>query len=73
LALSSLADESAEMGKAALLGFLHLSVPEHLGELPLGLCVHLMPSRASLSTYRQSLRGFNALPELFGIGCGAEP
>ena len=50
LALSSLADESADMDKTALLGFLHLSVPEHSSELPLGLCFHLLLSRALLST-----------------------
>jgi hypothetical protein len=41
--------------ETALLGFPHLSVPEHSGERPPGPCVHLVLCRALLPTTQQSL------------------
>jgi hypothetical protein len=41
--------------ETTLLGFLHLFDPAHLFDESPGLCVHLMPCRALLSTNRQSL------------------
>ena len=73
LASSVLAGEPAEMHETTLLGFSHLSGPEHSDAQPPGLCVHLMLCRALLPTSQQSLRGPNALPGLFGFGGGAEP
>jgi len=42
--------------EVTLLGFSHLSAPEHSGLRSFGLCVHLLPCRALLSTNRQSLK-----------------
>jgi len=47
--------------EATLLGFLHLSDPDHESDGAPGLWVHLMPRRALLPTGRQSLDGVTSL------------
>jgi hypothetical protein len=68
LALPVVDGKPPSRGKTALIGFWHQPVPEHSGEDPFELWVHFVPRRASLPTYRHSLKGPNALPELFRIG-----
>jgi hypothetical protein len=64
----ALKDRPPAWREVALLGFSHRPGPVHPGVSPPGLCVHLVLRRTLLPTDQHSLRGSNALPELFRIG-----
>jgi hypothetical protein len=72
LASSEYRGKPLQPDKATLLGFLHRPGPSHSVPRPSGLCVHLIPSRSSLSTYRHSLNGSPGPTGVVGIGLGAE-
>jgi hypothetical protein len=67
MVLPVISGKPSNRGRTTLLGFSHQTVPEHLDEGSVELCIHFAPRRASLPTNRRSLREPNALPELSRI------